>query len=96
MICKIAEGNCPVRNGKYRTGCGAFVTMFKFATGIKAFSVGKTSSIMMRMARKILQLSTGETIMIGDTVITDILSAGSMNFTTVLTLSGVTNESDLD
>lgn len=49
----------------------------------------------MRMARKILQLSTDETIMIGDTMSTDILGAGSMGFTTVLTLSGVTQESDL-
>jgi NagD protein len=51
---------------------------------------------MMRMARKILGLSTDETIMIGDTMGTDILGAGSMGFTTVLTLSGVTSESDLD
>ena len=51
---------------------------------------------MMRMARKILQLSTDETIMIGDTMGTDILGAGSMGFTTVLTLSGVTQEADLD
>ena len=50
---------------------------------------------MMRMARKLLQLSTDETIMIGDTMSTDILGAGSMGFTTVLTLSGVTQESDL-
>ncbi len=34
--------------------------------------------------------------MIGDTMSTDILGAGSMGFTTVLTLSGVTKENDLD
>jgi NagD protein len=51
---------------------------------------------MMRMARKILGLSTDETVMIGDTMGTDILGAGSLGFTTVLTLSGVTRESDLD
>jgi NagD protein len=34
--------------------------------------------------------------MIGDTMGTDILGAGSMGFTTVLTLSGVTNKADLD
>ena len=34
--------------------------------------------------------------MIGDTMGTDILGAGSMGFTTVLTLSGVTNKTDLD
>lgn len=70
--------------------------MLEFATHKKAFSVGKPSPVMMRMARKLLQLRTDETIMIGDTMSTDILGAGSMGFTTVLTLSGVTKESDLD
>ena len=50
----------------------------------------------MRMARKTLGLGTDDTIMIGDTMGTDILGAGSMGFTTVLTLSGVTNKGDLD
>ncbi len=96
LIATNLDPNCPVGNGKYRAGCGAFVAMLEFATGIKAFSVGKPSPVMMRMARKILQLSTDETVMIGDTMSTDILGAGSMGFTTVLTLSGVTNETDLD
>ncbi|MHA4806727.1 HAD-IIA family hydrolase [Flavitalea flava] len=96
LIATNLDPNCPVGNGKYRAGCGAFVSMLEFATGKKAFSVGKPSPVMMRMARKILGLSTDETIMIGDTMGTDILGAGSMGFTTVLTLSGVTSESDLD
>ena len=70
--------------------------MLEFATGKQAFSVGKPSPVMMRMARKVLGLATDETIMIGDTMGTDILGAGSMGFTTVLTLSGVTKNEDLD
>ena len=96
LIATNLDPNCPVGNGKYRAGCGAFVAMLEFATGKQAFSVGKPSPVMMRMARKILGLSTDETIMIGDTMGTDILGAGSMGFTTVLTLSGVTSEKDLD
>src|SRR6478735_11370262 len=96
LIATNLDPNCPVGSGKYRAGCGAFVAMLEFATGKQAFSVGKPSPVMMRMARKILQLSTDETIMIGDTMSTDILGAGSMGFTTVLTLSGVTKEADLD
>ncbi len=96
LIATNLDPNCPVGSGKYRAGCGAFVAMLEFATGKQAFSVGKPSPVMMRMARKILQLSTDETIMIGDTMSTDILGAGSMGFTTVLTLSGVTQEADLD
>ena|SRR3990170_4931364 len=96
LIATNLDPNCPVGNGKYRAGCGAFVAMLEFATGKQAFSVGKPSPVMMRMARKLLQLSTDETIMIGDTMGTDILGAGSMDFTTVLTLSGVTKENDLE
>jgi NagD protein len=95
LIATNLDPNCPVGNGKYRAGCGAFVAMLEFATGKQAFSVGKPSPVMMRMARKALQLATDETIMIGDTMGTDILGAGSMGFTTVLTLSGVTQQSDL-
>ena len=95
LIATNLDPNCPVGNGKYRAGCGAFVAMLEFATGRQAFSVGKPSPVMMRMARKILGLSTDETVMIGDTMGTDILGAGSMGFTTVLTLSGVTKEADL-
>jgi NagD protein len=96
LIATNLDPNCPVGNGKYRAGCGAFVAMLEFATGRQAFSVGKPSPVMMRMARKMLGLSTDETIMIGDTMGTDILGAGSMGFTTVLTLSGVTKEGDLE
>ncbi|WP_162055106.1 HAD-IIA family hydrolase [Pontibacter pamirensis] len=95
LIATNLDPNCPVGNGKYRAGCGAFVAMLEFATGKQAFSVGKPSPVMMRMARKTLQLTTAETIMIGDTMSTDILGAGSMGFTTVLTLSGVTKEKHL-
>jgi NagD protein len=96
LIATNLDPNCPIGNGKYRAGCGAFVSMLEFATGRKAFSVGKPSPVMMRMARKTLGLATAETIMIGDTMGTDILGGGAMGFTTVLTLSGVTAQSDLE
>jgi len=96
LIATNLDPNCPVGNGKYRAGCGAFVAMIEVATGKQAFSVGKPSPVMMRMARKVLGLATAQTIVIGDTMGTDILGAGTMGFTTVLTLSGVTNKSDLD
>ncbi len=96
LIATNLDPNCPVDGGKYRAGCGAFVAMIEFATGRKSFSVGKPSPIMMRMARKALNLTTDETIMIGDTMETDILGAGAMGFTTVLTLSGVSKKETLN
>jgi NagD protein len=71
------------------------VAMLETATGVKAFSVGKPSPVMMRAARKELGLTTDETTMIGDTMETDILGGVQLGFHTVLVLSGGTKPDDL-
>ena len=78
-----------------RPGCGAIVAMLETATGVKAFSVGKPSPVMMRAARKELGLTTDQTIMIGDTMETDILGGVQLGFQTILVLSGGTQRDDL-
>lgn len=94
LIATNLDPNCPVQNG-LRPGCGAMVAMLEIATGVKAFSVGKPSPVMMRAARKELGLATDETTMIGDTMETDILGGVQLGFHTVLVLSGGTSQSDL-
>jgi NagD protein len=71
------------------------VAMLETAAGVKAFSVGKPSPIMMRAARKDLGLTTDETSMIGDTMETDILGGVQLGFHTILVLSGGTKLDDL-
>ncbi len=70
--------------------------MIEAASGKKAFSVGKPSPIMMRAARKELGLDAGHTIMIGDTMETDILGGVQMGYHTILVLSGTTKTEHLD
>jgi NagD protein len=94
LIATNLDPNCPTENGP-RPGCGAMVGMLEVATGVRAFSVGKPSSVMMRAARKELGLATDETIMIGDTMETDILGGVQLGFHTVLVLSGGTCREDL-
>ena len=94
LIATNLDPNCPTHNG-LRPGCGAMVAMLETATGVKAFSVGKPSSVMMRAARKELGLTTDETTMIGDTMETDILGGVQLGFHTVLVLSGGTKPDDL-
>ena len=60
LIATNLDPNCPTQNG-LRPGCGAMVAMLETATGVKAFSVGKPSPVMMRAARKELGLATDET-----------------------------------
>jgi 5'-nucleotidase len=94
LIATNLDPNCPTQHGT-RPGCGAIVAMLETATGLAAFSVGKPSPVMMRAARKELGLSTAETIIIGDTMETDILGGVQMGYRTVLVLSGGTRREDL-
>ncbi|MFK8115213.1 MAG: HAD-IIA family hydrolase [Rubripirellula sp.] len=95
LIATNLDPNCPTKTGM-RPGCGATVAYLEAVTGIKAFGVGKPSPIMMRAARKQLGLQTSQTVMIGDTMDTDILGGVQMGYRTVLTLTGTTKTSDLD
>lgn len=94
LIATNLDPNCPTAAGT-RPGCGAIVAMLESATGRKAFSVGKPSPVMMRAARKELGLSSAETIIVGDTMDTDILGGVSMGYRTALVLSGSTQRDDL-
>lgn len=94
LIATNLDAICPTEQG-IRPGCGAIVAMIESATGKKAFSVGKPSPVMMRMARKELDLSTDETIMVGDTMYTDVLGAVQMGYRSALVLSGHTEECNL-
>jgi NagD protein len=94
LVATNMDPNCPTQNG-LRPGCGAVVAMLEAASGVKAFSVGKPSPIMLRAARKEMGLSTDETVVIGDTMETDILGGTQLEYKTILVLSGSTSEKDL-
>jgi NagD protein len=57
LIATNLDPNCPTQSG-IRPGCGAIVSLIESATGIKAFSVGKPSPVMMRTARKEIGMAT--------------------------------------
>jgi NagD protein len=94
LVATNPDPNCPTDNG-IRPGCGAVVSLIEAATGVKSFSVGQPSPIMMREARKELGLAACDTVMIGDTMETDILGGTQLGFLTVLVLSGGTRREDL-
>jgi 5'-nucleotidase len=94
LIATNLDPNCPTTDG-VRPGCGAMVAMLEKATGVRAFSVGKPSPVIMRAARKELGLTTDETTIIGDTMETDVLGGVQLGFHTILVLSGGTRREDL-
>ena len=94
LIATNLDPNCPTQTGT-RPGCGAIVALLEAASGVKAFSVGKPSPVMLRAACKELGLTTDQTIVIGDTMETDILGGVQLGFKTILVLSGGTRRDDL-
>lgn len=94
LIATNPDVNCPTSSGT-RPGCGAIVALLEAATGTKGFSVGKPSPVMMRGARKELGLTAGQTVMIGDTMSTDIIGGLQLGYRTVLVLTGSTKQADL-
>jgi len=94
LVATNMDPNCPTPTGM-RPGCGALVALLEAASGIKAFSVGKPSPLMMRGARKELGLTAEETVMIGDTMDTDILGGVQLGYHTVLVMTGSTKPGDL-
>lgn len=94
LVATNLDPNCPTQTGT-RAGCGAVVAMLESASGLKAFSVGKPSPVMLRGARKALGLTAEQTIVIGDTMETDILGGVQLGCKTILVLSGGTRREDL-
>ncbi|MCB0705419.1 MAG: HAD family hydrolase [Saprospiraceae bacterium] len=85
----------PKKEGWTNLGIKAIVSMLEEATGRVAFSVGKPSPVMMRAARKEINLATADTTIIGDTMDTDIIGGIQMGYRTILTLSGVSKRPKL-
>ena len=94
LVATNLDPNCPTPTGA-RPGCGALVALLEAASGVRAFSVGKPSPLMMRAARKELGLRAEEIVVIGDTMETDVLGGVQMGCRTVLVLSGSTRREDL-
>jgi NagD protein len=76
--------------------CRALVAPIEMATGRQAYFIGKPNPLIMRHARDILGCHRDETVIIGDRMDTDIVAGIESGIDTVLVLSGITKETDLD
>lgn len=76
--------------------CGAMAALIEKASGVSPFFVGKPNALMMRMALNHLNVHSENTIMVGDRMDTDIVAGVTSGMETILVLSGVTKEEDID
>ncbi|MDB6027578.1 MAG: nagD [Verrucomicrobiales bacterium] len=86
---------CPTDAGP-RPGTGALAAYLESATGKKAYYLGKPNPFMFLMARNRLGLRTADTIMIGDTMETDIRGAVELGMQAYLVLTGSTTRELLE
>lgn len=75
--------------------CGSLVAPIELATGCRAYFVGKPNPLMMRTGLHMLGVHSGEAVMIGDRMDTDIIAGIETGLDTVLVLSGVTSPEDV-
>lgn len=85
----------PIENG-IAPACRALVAPIELATGKQAYFCGKPNPLMMRTGLKILGCHSGEAVMVGDRMDTDIISGLESGMSTVLVLSGVTTREEID
>jgi len=85
---------CPVSSDKTRPGAGAATAYLEASTGEHAYYLGKPNGYMFQRARKRLiensLITPNETVMIGDTMETDIRGAFETGLHSFLVLTGST------
>lgn len=76
--------------------CGAMAALIEEASGVAPLFIGKPNALMMRTALNFLNVHSENTIMVGDRMDTDIIAGVTSGMETILVLSGVTREDDID
>ncbi len=84
----------PIEEG-IAPACKALISPVELATGKKAYFCGKPNPLMMRTGLKILGCHSGEAVMIGDRMDTDIVSGMESGMATVLVLSGLSTKKNI-
>jgi NagD protein len=75
--------------------CGAMAAFIEKASGVSPYFVGKPNPLMMRMALNYLDVHSEDTVMVGDTMATDIKGGVESGMATILVLTGVTRREDV-
>jgi len=75
---------------------GSVAALISRATGVEPYFVGKPNPLMMRAALNRLQVHSETAAMIGDRMDTDVIAGLEAGMRTVLVLSGITAQADVD
>lgn len=87
---------CPVKDQRYIPDCGSICDMLELATKRKPQYIGKPSKEMINILLEEYGYLSSETVMIGDRIYTDILTAKNAKTKSILVLSGETKMIDVE
>jgi len=82
--------------GGISPACGAMAALIEKASGVSPLFIGKPNALMMRTALNYMGAHSENTIMVGDRMDTDIIAGITSGMETILVLSGVTKDEDID
>jgi len=89
-----ADTTLPTEHG-ITHGNGAILAALQVATGVTPTIIGKPEPIMYQQAIELLDVNPAETVAIGDRLETDILGAVRTGIRSLMVLTGVSTEEDL-
>lgn len=89
-----ADTTLPTELGEVM-GNGGVLAALEAATGVRPVCIGKPEPILYQQALKILGTDEANTIAIGDRLNTDILGAVNAGIRSIMVLTGVSTEADL-
>ncbi len=84
----------PIENG-IAPACRALIAPIEMATGTQAYFCGKPNPLMMRTGLRLLNCHSGDAVMVGDRMDTDVITGLESGMSTVLVLSGVSTPETL-
>ncbi len=84
----------PIESG-IAPACKALIAPIEMATGKQAYFCGKPNPLMMRTGLKLLGCHSGEAVMVGDRMDTDVISGLESGMSTVLVMTGVSTKETL-
>jgi 4-nitrophenyl phosphatase len=79
-----------------RPGAGSLVIALESATGVEPVSIGKPAPYLLEAAAHAVGREPRDAVMIGDGIATDLAAARAVGARSVLMLTGVTNQAQLD
>jgi NagD protein len=85
----------PSANGSI-PATGSVAALVTRATGVEPYFVGKPNPLMMRSALNAINAHSEHTVMVGDRMDTDVVAGLEAGLETVLVLSGVTTDGEID